>query len=389
MSIILSVLVPTRNRAEQLRSLLKIFERCESSGVEFLISDNSDFPQTFMCSSPAVRFYRPDSVLNMTANWNYIASKATGKYMTFVGDDDALLPKNLGALVKFLETTDADFVWTRTAGYVWPQGAVPGSFYQEAAIRRKLPNLDLSRKKIMRLELSAELPTPYNSSVFRRELLQNFEQEHPTERFFSSRIPDVNAGAKLMFLARSQEKFESTVFVSGTSSLSNGLLTRSQPSHPRALEFNDISHNPLPSRGGWIQSEVPPFGYITFFEGIQESLFQLGIMSTQQEKFVAFKSVCFSSSPYKQYQISQAMWPQYSKCLFVALVLGTARGFKWIVFLLDKWRKLGVIVRTLLGITSVVSLRGPALPSTADLVDYLEKSEVLKSPAGIIRRTVS
>ncbi len=388
MSILLSVLVPTRNRPDQLSSLLAILERCKSDQIEFLVSDNSDLPLNLTSANGAVKFFRPTSFLNMTDHWNFLASKATGKYLTFVGDDDALLPGNLEALVNFLGTTNADLVWTPTAGYVWPHGSSPGVFYREKRVRGKLSELSASRRKIARMDLSVQLPTPYNSTVFRRELLQLFEREHERERFFSSRIPDVNAGAKLLFLAQSQVKFEFTVFISGTSSLSNGLLTRAEPTHPRALEFNNSSQNPLPSRGGWIPGQVPPFGYITFFEGIQESLIQLGVGQSDFKFLTAFRSVLLSSSPSQQLQMSRAMWPKFRRHLTIAYLLGRFRGLKVVRFISQSWGTLGVMFRVLVGISNVVSLKGPALSSTSSLVDYLEGSRVLDRRTGLVRRCV-
>lgn len=388
MSILLSVLVPTRNRADQLSSLLAILERCKSDRIEFLVSDNSDLPHNRTSANGAIKFFRPTSILNMTDHWNFLASKATGKYLTFVGDDDAVLPGNLEVLVNFLETTNADLVWTPTSGYVWPNGSSPGVFYREKRVSGKLPDLSVSRMKMARMDLKVKLPTPYNSTVFRRELLQLFEQEHESERFFSSRIPDVNAGAKLLFLARTQASFDFTVFVSGASSSSNGVLVRTKPTHPRAMEFNNSSQNPLPSRGGWIPGQVPPFGYITFFEAVQESLIQLGVSQTRSKLLTAFRSVLLSSSPSQQLQISRAMWPQFQKYLTFAYLLGTIRGLKSIRFLNANLGKLGVMFRVLVGISSVVSIRGLALSSTSNLVDYLEESGVLNRQTGLVRRSV-
>lgn len=388
MSILLSVLVPTRNRADQLRSLITILERCKSDQIEFLVSDNSDLPLNLTSANGAVKFFRPTSILNMTDHWNFLASKATGKYLTFVGDDDAVLPENLEALVNFLGTTNADLVWTPSAGYVWPNGSSPGVFYREKRVSGKLSELSASRRRIARMDLKVKLPTPYNSTVFRRELLQLFEQEHESERFFSSRIPDVNAGAKLLFLARTQANFDFTVFVSGASSSSNGLLVRAKPTHPRAMEFNNSSLNPLPSRGGWIPGQIPPFGYITFFEAIQESLIQLGVSQTHSKLFTAFRSVFLSSSPSQQLRISRAMWPRFQKYLAFAYFLGIIRGLKSIRFLTTNLGKLGVMFRVLVGMSSVVSLRGPVLSSTSNLVDYLEESGVLNRRTGLVRRSV-
>jgi glycosyltransferase involved in cell wall biosynthesis len=383
---ILSVLIPTRNRPAQVEKLLSIISQCESNEVEFLISDNSDEPYKFDSVPKNLRVFRPDQVLNMTANWNFISSKANGVYATFIGDDDAFIPSKLVKLLELLRFCTADLVWTPTSGYIWPSGEGVGNFFQEKRKLGREQSLDEAQQLVSQMNLSAKIPIPYNGNLFRSSLISEFEKAYPGERFFSSRIPDVNAGVKLLFLCKTQISFRSTVFISGTSPLSNGHLTRNDPLHPRALEFNDPSFNPPPYRGGWPKGNVPPFGFITFFEGIQESLLQLNVSFAFSNWSVALKSVMLSSSPDAQKEINEKMWPNHRVATELGYMLSRVLKNPIFTRFSDLVRISLIMIRVLLRQSTVVSLRGKALGSSLELVEFLESNDVLDRNVGVIRR---
>ncbi len=385
---ILSILIPTRNRPDQLEKLLSIILQCESNDVEFLISDNSNEPYKFDSVPKNVRVFRPDQILSMTANWNFISSKAKGVYATFIGDDDAFIPSKLAKLLEFLRSCTADLVWTPNAGYIWPSGEGVGNFFQEKRKSGRAQSFDEAQRLVSQMNLSAKIPIPYNGNLFRFSLISEFEKTHPGERFFSSRIPDVNAGVKLLFLCQTQISFYSTVFVSGTSPLSNGHLTRNEPLHPRALEFNDPSFNPPPYRGGWPKGNVPPFGFITFFEGIQESLLQLNVSFAFSNWSVALKSVMLSSSPDAQKEINEKMWPNNRMATELGYLLSRVLNNPFLTRISNLIQISLIMLRVLLRQSTVVSLRGKALGSSLRLVEFLESNDVLDRNAGVIRRLV-
>ncbi len=385
---VLSVLIPTRNRPEQLKSLISLIERCPSDRVEFIISDNSD-EQFFIETIPDnVRIIRPVESLNMTANWNFVASEATGSYVTFVGDDDAIIPSSMNRLIKFLDTTSVDLVLTPVAGYIWPSKDRSGNFFQEARFMKRLLPLEKSRKRLAFIDLSVEIPIPYNYSIFRRQLIDDFEKEFPGERFFSSRIPDVNSGAKLVYLAQSQEFFDSTVFVSGASETSNGNLLRTRPNHPNVKEFNSLDLNPPPKRGGWPATDAPPLGFITFFEAISEALIQLGIPATYNTWAIVTKSVMLSTYPDTQREHSKLMWPSYSTLISIAFFLSCLYRNPVIKSFRKAIGLFGLAFRVLTKRSRVVSVRGKALSSTFEMVRYLESSNLLNSKSSWNRVSV-
>lgn len=374
----ISILVPTRNRPVQLASLISIIRKCTDVRIEFLISDNSDSPSHQISSFENVTFFRPDQTLNMTDHWNFLFHKAKGKYITFVGDDDAFLPTALVQLCDSLEQIDPDLVWTQTAGYGWPSGDSFGNFFQ--LIRRKSERIDLSKARLRLLKLdSLDLPIPYNYALVKREIVIEFLQKNPNENFFSSRVPDVNSGVKILFLAKTQFEFERLTFISGASPLSNGLLTRTKQDHPVTLEFNNPEFNPITIRSDSRIKEISPFGFVTFFEAIEESLLQLGEKLQCSDRVVAFRSVFLSSFPEQQLEISLRAWHQHKKIINTAYQLNALRNRRICKHSESLLKRSLLALRIVLRSQRVVIINGPGIETTASLVSYLERNETTLS----------
>ena len=378
MNPIISILVPTRNRPLQLASLISIIRRCTDVRIEFLISDNSDLPSHQISSFENVTFFRPEQVLNMTDHWNFLFHKAKGKYITFVGDDDAFLPTALVQLCDSLEQIDPDLVWTQTAGYGWPSGDSFGNFFQ--SIRRKSERIDLSKARLRLLKLeSLDLPIPYNYALVKKDVIVEFLQKNLNENFFSSRVPDVNSGVKILFLAKTQFEFKRLTFISGASPLSNGLLTRTKQDHPVTLEFNNPEFNPITIRPNSRIKEISPFGFVTFFEAIEESLLQLGEKLQCSDRVVAFRSVFLSSFPKQQLVISLKTWTKYSKTLKMAYLLVGIRNLRITIYLEGTFKRFLLLLKVAFQKESVVVINGPGIENTSTLVSYLESNNAIFS----------
>ena len=372
-----------------IESLLKIIEITSTEMTEFIISDNSDEPLELKCFKDNVKIVRPTKTLNMTDHWNFLFEHASGSFLTFIGDDDAFIPSALEKLCVYLKQTNCDLVWTPNAGYVWPNGAVEGNYFQIKEKRSNLKSLESARAQILRLDPSCRIPIPYNSAVVSKKLILDYIRDNPKERFFSSRIPDINAGVKILFLARSQAEFNETTFVSGSSSLSNGLLTRSDKNHEVTREFQSSTFNPISSReGSWI-SEVHPFGFITFYEAIEESILQLGYRFKCKSSKIAFKSVFHSSYPKEQLDISIRTWPHLKLTIRIAYLakrLSTVRGYSYIVSIFEKAR---MGIKAISGRTTLIIIRGPGISDTDKLVAFLENTINKKVEKGFLQKYVA
>lgn len=379
---VLSVLIPARNRPIELASLISLIDACSSDQVEFVVSDNSDTPLEISSLNPLFRSVRPEKVLNMTANWNFALSHAKGKYFTFVGDDDALIPRELSRLATVLNETDADIVWLKRATYEWPNVKSSGNFYQEAQLNHKPLNLERQREKVLSLDY-ARLPIPYHDAVVNKSVIEKYLKENSESEFFTSRTPDYNSGAKILFLSKTQIYHPRTVFISGAGSSSNGKLTWSNPLHPRAQEFTDLTRNPPPE---WIPKIEVPIGFFWLHEAVMDALSQLGIRQPTGIKKVCYRSIVQSQNPEKQFFVSKLLWPSLFLTPIFALVVARANHQLNKFGIARLWRYSQIIFRILVGRSQLFSIKGgEIMQDTKSMARYLESSRILDSRERVVR----
>lgn len=124
----LSLVVPTRNRAQCLASLLDTLERFQAGGrndFEVIIADNSDTDELRerVDSSPlAISYLYSSDTLSVVQNFNRTIPLIRGRYACFLGDDD-LVSERLFDVVALMERdgVDAATVSEKTTSiYFWP-----------------------------------------------------------------------------------------------------------------------------------------------------------------------------------------------------------------------------------------------------------------------------
>ena len=106
---LISIVMPTRNRSELLQFSVRsaLEQRFDASAFEVVVSDNSSDDRTEALvreiDSPNLRYATTGGSLSMPDSWEFAASQASGRYVTFLCDDDALLPSSLARLASILE----------------------------------------------------------------------------------------------------------------------------------------------------------------------------------------------------------------------------------------------------------------------------------------------
>jgi hypothetical protein len=124
---ILSVAMPTHNRARYaihaIRSLLDI----RDEGLEVVVTDTSPEPELQRLlseqgwlSDRRLRYVRPIERLDMTGNHNAALGLASGEYVCLIGDDDTISPDALVA-ARWAAAHDIEVIAPNVvANYVWP-----------------------------------------------------------------------------------------------------------------------------------------------------------------------------------------------------------------------------------------------------------------------------
>jgi len=91
-----SIVIPTRDRPNLLREAIESALEQEFDDYEIIVSDNSTNSETEKVVSEfwskKLKYFRTPKPLDMPRSWDFALSKANGRFITFLADDD-LLPK--------------------------------------------------------------------------------------------------------------------------------------------------------------------------------------------------------------------------------------------------------------------------------------------------------
>lgn len=106
---LVSVCIPTYNRADRLQRAVKKLLESTYGNLEIIVSDNASSDHTkSVCvelanQNQSIQYFRHPSNQGMTANFEFARSKANGKYFLWHGDDDYLEPDFIRLCVDALE----------------------------------------------------------------------------------------------------------------------------------------------------------------------------------------------------------------------------------------------------------------------------------------------
>jgi len=121
---LLSIVIPTRNRARYAKSAIRSALKVPGPRMELVVQDNSDdgeleeFAGTL--HDPRVKYNRDRDKVDANRNFERGAELATGRYITFLGDDDGVNPELLDA-VSWCDAMGIEAIVTsRPAQYRWP-----------------------------------------------------------------------------------------------------------------------------------------------------------------------------------------------------------------------------------------------------------------------------
>lgn len=192
---LLSVIIPTRERAETLQYTLRAALDQTSKNFEVIVSDNFSQDNTAQVvgsiSDPRMRLINPGRRLSMCDNWDFALLQAAGDYVMFIGDDDAVIP---GALDKLEVSIRAKpclaYRWPRPA-YIWPMDGKPA---RVAELPPTTEASEINLESLARVVVSMGgwryplIPCMYHSAVA-KHIPDSIREK--TGRVFHSMAPDV------------------------------------------------------------------------------------------------------------------------------------------------------------------------------------------------------
>ncbi|MDZ4710683.1 MAG: glycosyltransferase family A protein [Saprospiraceae bacterium] len=225
-----SIIIPTRNRYETLRYAILTVLVQDFKSFELIISDNSDeeylnrieIIRDYLLDD-RIKYYRPNSILSMSDNWEFAVSKSTGNYLIIFGDDDGLVANSLGKINRIIQNTKAELIsWSRIE-YSWPD-RIPTQYSNLTIIpyigKTGILNSKDYINRVIRSKADYRyLPMFYNSAVS-KETVELLKKQ--TGRVFNAWSPDIYTGYAFAHLVKKFITINYPFSINGVSARSNG-----------------------------------------------------------------------------------------------------------------------------------------------------------------------
>lgn len=193
---LISIVIPTRERAAKLEYTLKTVMSQPGDRFEVIVSDNASEDETRAVvekfeNDTRLRYVNTGRRLSMCDNWEFAVGQVRGRYVTVVGDDDALAQGAIPELEGLIRTNPSGIYFWDPHVYQWPGQRHGASllYRAPASPNRKVDLGDLTRYAFRWGGLGYQrLPLLYHCLVS-REILERIRLR--IGRLFHSTQPDV------------------------------------------------------------------------------------------------------------------------------------------------------------------------------------------------------
>jgi glycosyltransferase involved in cell wall biosynthesis len=226
-----TVIIPTCKRADTLKWALKSCTNQDYENLEIIVSDNFSQDQTFdvvdSFQDRRIKYVNPGQRLGMSSHWEFALQHATGDYVNFIGDDDAMLPNAYSKLDKIIcELNCQALSWTKDDFvYFWPRTEHSNLLSVSLWGSPDIVEIDSQETldKVQSFKAGyASLPMIY-SGIVSRQLISKIASYAGT--FFTSAIPDVYSGVAVACELDSFHRSGTPYSITGCSSHSIGAST--------------------------------------------------------------------------------------------------------------------------------------------------------------------
>src|ERR1035437_7761374 len=122
-----TVIIPTRERADTLFHCLRTVVAQDYDNLSIIVSDNCSLDNTREVADSfrdgRIKYINTGKRVSMTHNWEYALSHVTDGWLTFLGDDDGILPRGLENVARVIDATGTHAVTSAWQFYFWPRSS--------------------------------------------------------------------------------------------------------------------------------------------------------------------------------------------------------------------------------------------------------------------------
>lgn len=239
----ITVAIPTIDgRAKYLQSCLNTCIT-QDADFEILVSDNPGGEARDLVRSlndARVRYVTPPQYLPMSAHFDFALTQVRGDVVTFIGDDDGLMPGCINRVIELIEHTDGLPIHHSLANYFWPDFTDEAKrntaifFHPTGCGEQVVPSEVYLRSVARGRTRYVDGPTIYHNFV-PVSLLRRIAAGEP---FFRRASPDVYASVAIAAHVSEFVSTQELLTLSGQSARSNGAAVRKKAAQQFVAEMN-------------------------------------------------------------------------------------------------------------------------------------------------------
>ncbi len=226
-----SILIPTFNRRDLLEKTIETVLEQNYNDFELVISDSGSKDKTwdFLSSikKPNVKIFKHEKRLSEVENFEFIISKASGSWVSIIGDDDGLAPNFFRKLDDVIEKyPDISAISTNAGFYYHPDiedlyGDRVISYNQVSdKVCKKNSKLNLLLC-LMGLKNRSDVPSLYTTGIVKKNLINQIKKKSGN-KFFHSIIEDYYSMVSILYETNNFIRIEKPLFWIGSSKTSSG-----------------------------------------------------------------------------------------------------------------------------------------------------------------------
>jgi len=278
---LISIVIPTRDRAQYLRHSLATAQAIMDPDIEILVSDNASVDETQKVVSeaqdPRVRYVNTGARLSMRQNFEFAFHRSKGDYVIFFGDDDGIVPGQFHILRSILEDRSPDALSWDYPVYGWPiegygnrVGGLRISRNHVFGTPRALDVKDRVRiAESGRLDLFHPMPAIYHGCMSRR-FLERLARDDGT--VLLARSPDTYVNYRAIQHGGDFLHCNHPFSINGHSPASNGGNLKAQGTNAEKIEIasrfcNEMATDPIDDVVPLTKSV--PFGFLSTLETVR------------------------------------------------------------------------------------------------------------------------
>ena len=265
---LLSIVIPTKNRYETLLpTLAALLENIQGRCYEIVVQDNSDDPHRALefvaaKSDPRIEYIHCQKRMSIVENTELALERARGRFVTFIGDDDFVVPDIL-SYVRDFDSRGIDAVIYPPCYYWWPSVIFsapsayhrPGAFWYPRSVSKSERRVDTKAELKRVADAGAvalfDLPRVYHGLI-RTDVLKALKTR--AGAYVNGASPDMALAVGVASELSSHIKIEIPLSVYGASKNSGGGWTASGTHYG---QISDQAHLPRSTIDGWSQY-LPP-----------------------------------------------------------------------------------------------------------------------------------